>query len=330
MNQEIEKLKRLILVLEDKFPTEETPKILGLSLFLVIKMLLGEQKDIDSLNKRQSEILEIITNDTKFENWKREIATYLETESKHRESVIKQTLDKLPETIEGSVEKEVSKNERRFEKLIDKLLSQYEKKLEDVKNKVDSIKVKDGEDGKTPTKDELVSLIEPLIPKTKEATPETAEDIRNKLEILQGDERLKKEAVKGIEEIENDIKEIKGKQIQIRGGGGKGIQLYVDGSRKGLTSQAINLIAGTGVTLTYSYSYGRNDVTISTSGGGFLAATGTVNGTNLDFTFSSAPSIIVVDGVPRQKTQSDGTVNWTGTTSITLVVAPTFDVYGVA
>lgn len=60
-----------------------------------------------------------------------------------------------------------------------------------------------------------------------------------------------------------------------------------------------------------------------------LTATGTVDGSNTIFTFSSAPSIIVVDqGKAMQKTSSDGTVNWTGTTTITLTVAPVFDIYG--
>lgn len=59
-----------------------------------------------------------------------------------------------------------------------------------------------------------------------------------------------------------------------------------------------------------------------------LTATGTVNSSNTAFTFASAPNVIVVDDVPKQKTSSDGTVNWTGTTSIVLTVAPTFDVFG--
>lgn len=69
---------------------------------------------------------------------------------------------------------------------------------------------------------------------------------------------------------------------------------------------------------------------VSGSGGGgtLLAATGTVNGSNTSFTFSTAPVMIVVDNVPKQKVSSDGTVNWTGTTSVTLAVAPNFDIFG--
>lgn len=60
----------------------------------------------------------------------------------------------------------------------------------------------------------------------------------------------------------------------------------------------------------------------------FLTATGTVDGSNTAFTFTTAPKIIFVDqGRAMQKTSSDGTVNWTGTTSVTLTIAPTFDIY---
>lgn len=68
------------------------------------------------------------------------------------------------------------------------------------------------------------------------------------------------------------------------------------------------------------------------SGGGgltLLTATGTVNGTNTIFSFVSAPSIIVADqGRMMRKVSSDGTVNWTGTTIVTLSLAPNFDIFG--
>ena len=75
-------------------------------------------------------------------------------------------------------------------------------------------------------------------------------------------------------------------------------------------------------------------MTISSSGGGgsgFQQPTGTVDGSNLDFVFSTAPNAVCVDqGRIMQQTSSDGTVNWTGTTTITLTIAPTTDIFGVA
>jgi hypothetical protein len=73
---------------------------------------------------------------------------------------------------------------------------------------------------------------------------------------------------------------------------------------------------------------------VTTGGGGgssgYQPATGTVNGSNTIFSFSLAPNVISVDQVPKQRVSSDGTINWTvvGTT-VTLAIAPTFDIYGI-
>lgn len=73
---------------------------------------------------------------------------------------------------------------------------------------------------------------------------------------------------------------------------------------------------------------GTANITISANN--YQVPTGTVNGGNTSFVFASAPNVISVDGVPKQKTSSDGTVNWTGTTTVSLSVAPNFDVFGIA
>lgn len=59
---------------------------------------------------------------------------------------------------------------------------------------------------------------------------------------------------------------------------------------------------------------------------------GTVNGSNRIFTFSTAPNAVVVDGATLQKLEqgSFATQNWTGTTTITLLVAPTQSVFAIA
>lgn len=90
------------------------------------------------------------------------------------------------------------------------------------------------------------------------------------------------------------------------------------------------VVAGTGVTLT-SNSDGTKTISSSITSVGYQAPTGTVDGSNKTFVFASAPNVIVVDGgQPIRKTQSDGSVNWTGTTTVTLSIAPTFDVFGLA
>lgn len=55
---------------------------------------------------------------------------------------------------------------------------------------------------------------------------------------------------------------------------------------------------------------------------------GTVNGVNTLFVFETAPSVISVDqGRLMQQISSDLTVNWTGATSVVLIVAPNFDLF---
>ncbi len=112
------------------------------------------------------------------------------------------------------------------------------------------------------------------------------------------------------------------------GGGGHTIQ----DEGISLTQRTKLNFVGAGVTVTDDSGNDASVVTISTSAGaGYQAASsGTVNGTNTAFTFAVAPNAIVVDGVSLRKVATDTTVNWTGTTSITLAVAPNFDIYGVA
>ncbi len=130
----------------------------------------------------------------------------------------------------------------------------------------------------------------------KNGSPDTSEQIRDKLETLKEDDRLDVSAIKGIDKIENKIKAI---QIRPVGKAGRSLlQLYVDGTKRGAI-QYLNLIPGTGVALTYSSKYGRNDITISATGAGafsILVATGAVDDSNTIFTFVSAPSIVVVNG----------------------------------
>lgn len=89
--------------------------------------------------------------------------------------------------------------------------------------------VKDGKDGHTPTKEEMLALIKPLIPEVRNGedgkdadpnevaeivlsripSPYTAEIIRDMLEGLQEDEKLTIEAIKGLREELDEIRKTK-------------------------------------------------------------------------------------------------------------------------
>ncbi len=76
------------------------------------------------------------------------------------------------------------------------------------------------QNGISPTDEEIVDLIKPLIPPpAKDGSPDTSEDIRNKLELLDGEERLDVDYIRGVEElIDEKISEIPPQKPQ--GGGG--------------------------------------------------------------------------------------------------------------
>jgi len=120
--------------------------------------------------------------------------------------------------------------------------------------------------------------------------------------------------------------------LMIPRGGNINRQIRVDGTDVLTRYTDVNLKAGTGVSLSSAddNTNKRVDITLSASGGApVLTATGTVDGSNATFDFSVEPNFIVVDGRPMRKTNSDGTANWTGTTTVTLSIAPNFDIFGV-
>lgn len=110
--------------------------------------------------------------------------------------------------------------------------------------------------------------------------------------------------------------------------GGRGFNLYTDGTKRGVANM-LNIIPGTGITLSYSYANGRNDVTISASGSASLTpleATGTIDDSNVTFTFASEPTLVVVNGASYR----DGKGCTISGTSVTLdnPIGTGGDIYG--
>lgn len=111
------------------------------------------------------------------------------------------------------------------------------------------VKVENGKDGKTPTRAELMDIMRTLIPKLengKDGAPgkdadEAAilenltnniaaygERIRDSLELLQGDERLDKSAIKGLEEALKALSDKIDSSRRGNAGGGPRLVLYAD------------------------------------------------------------------------------------------------------
>lgn len=114
-------------------------------------------------------------------------------------------------------------------------------------------------------------------------------------------------------------------------GGGNPLVLKSNGARISDYITDLN-VTGAGGTLTYSNN-GVATLNLTGGGGGFteLAATGTCDGINAVFTFTSVPSYIVSDGVWLKATGKSGTAFWTNVgLTITMTNPPIFDIFGVA
>lgn len=177
----------------------------------------------------------------------------------------------------------------------------------------------------------VVSEIQSRIDNIRPYIPQAVE-IRDLLETLEGDERLDKKYIKGFEKLEEEIKRLKSsptREVNKVIGAGT-VEIYSGNTRVG-SSQRLKFV---GATVTNEPD-GSVKVTVSGSSGGgttpvtTLDATGTVDGVNQSFTFAVAPSVIVVDGGRSMRQLSkDGNINWTGTTNVTLQIAPNSDIFG--
>lgn len=231
------------------------------------------------------------------------------------------------------------------------LLERMAKKAEDENLKETVIiKTLKGEKGDNPSKDELISLIKPLIPSPlKGEKGDKGEsvmgprgrdgkdgrdgedgqpgqmptiDYTSIVEVLHGP--LKASLLKEIPKME-DIRayltsskskgRLKGKELDMtdlrwHGGGISSVVHDTTLTGNGTTSSPLSVVGGVS--------------------SGFQIPTGAVNGVNLIYVYAVAPNAIVVDGATLQKTDQSGNHNWSGTTTITLLIAPTISTFAVA
>lgn len=221
--------------------------------------------------------------------------------------------------------------------------ARIDKRLSEIKNGKDGInidhekavkdvlaQIRQPKDGETPAVDhqQIATMAAALIPPPKDADvleavrltlPQVLKEIDKRVPLL-GD------ALKAT--LETHVKELVAKTAY-GPGGGTSFSIQQSGTQKVQQPFALNFKGAGAPTITV----GQNGVTnldFPTGGGGGgtgyqAPLSGGITGTN---TWTTAPSIIVVDqGKAMQKTNTDGTVNWTGTTTTVLSVTPVFDVY---
>lgn len=173
--------------------------------------------------------------------------------------------------------------------------------------------------------DNRISYIEDRIPSitselrtliAEESAPEetgsTIVDKINSLSTVREDDKIGIEHIRDLEDELYTLRVISSSGSGGRGHGGVGLQVVSHDS-----------------SLTGDGTPGNPLKTVvSAASAGYQVPTGSVNGSNKVFVFTTAPTVVSVDGVCRRKTSTDGTVNWTGTTTITLIIAPNYDMFG--
>lgn len=133
--------------------------------------------------------------------------------------ILNKAIDELWNELEQTKKKQENEIQQLIQETTQKLnksFSKQEETLNFVRDKANSLK-----NGKTPTRSELTTLIEEIIPPMpvmpEIPPPDTPEEVRNKLESLQEDERLDKSSIRG---LEDEIKKLRDEITNIPKGRG--------------------------------------------------------------------------------------------------------------
>ncbi len=184
------------------------------------------------------------------------------------------------------------------------------------------------EDGKDADEEAMLMRLMEKIPTIEEIVkylPQAGESIRDSLELLQGNKRLKASAIDGWEELEQSIKNAQKNGTPIKFvGGARGIYVYIGGVKKGIMN-TMNFVAGTNMSIAYSKVNGLDTLTLNASGGGSGGITvetppETPDAVITAFTVSAQPQWVVADGTTYY--ENSGYTYNSGTGKVTMDVAP--------
>lgn len=165
----------------------------------------------------------------------------------------------------------------------------------------------------------------------KDGSPDTPKVIIEKINKSRGD-KIKRTRIEGLDEVES-IARTSQRQVQnfLSLGGTRQTAIKSVGTLIGTGITTIDFRNGTFVKIGDGSEVQYTAPTVGGGGGFQQPISGAVDGANAVFVWSVAPNAISIDqGRVMQKVSSDGTVNWTGTTTITLTNPPNFDIYGVS
>lgn len=185
-----------------------------------------------------------------------------------------------------------------------------------------------GERGESTVIEDIEATVLALLPEPVEVPEITPKEVIEKINVSRGI-KIKASKVEGLDELEG-LARSANRNVQnfISLGGNRQTKLQLNGIQVATGADTLNFIGGTLVPVGDGSTVSYTPPSSGGGGSGYQAPlSGGLTGTN---TWTTAPNVIVVDGVPKQKTNTDGTVNWTGTTTTVLSVAPNYDIYATA
>lgn len=194
MANNTDKLKKLLEVFDSGSPTyEEVAK----SVSTIIKTV----KELNTLLEKK--LIEKIDNkldnaDKKLKEQENEFSDIIREAKEESNSTLssfkKRTIEKINGVFTSSkVNQKLSEILNSTIKVSNEIQENFNEKIREVDDKISQIK-----DGHTPTKEEITEMVEEVFSTKK--TEETSEELRDKLESLEGDERINIEAIRGLKE----------------------------------------------------------------------------------------------------------------------------------
>jgi hypothetical protein len=217
--------------------------------------------------KQFKELLALTTGSLtkeEFLSFSQKVLEYVKTIKSTTESDL-QTISQAVKTAISRIESTASDN---YAKTEEKLTKEQESALNDIQFKVEALiaeaqqkldEVKSGEDGVDADEERVITEVLARLPEPKEETPETVRDL---LETLEGEDRLKIDAIDKLrEELDRLEKEIKSKNTTVMGGA-RGVGVLDEGQTVALSAQWLNF-TGAGV----SVSNVGNQTVIQIAGG---------------------------------------------------------------
>jgi hypothetical protein len=173
---------------------------------------MAVSKNLDNLSKLLATLDENHLSKADFQTAFNKVMAYMEDVNKKNRSEFELVAQKMADMLNESrskLENDALGHNNSLTKREEEALLRFQKKLEAIESAVEA-RLGELKDGESPAVEAIVEAMKPFIPAPLQGSPDTAEDIRNKLELLEGEERLSIEAIRGLSEELKKIRPISG------------------------------------------------------------------------------------------------------------------------